>query len=480
MSTESNNSQSLDALYQSAHKLWINDNLGAARDQFQTLIARARIEENSMELARALNDLASVELSSGESNRAFELYHESLNLARIIGQPRQIAATLCNMSNLYRGQGYASEAEEALLEALTIFRSIDLKPGASVVLGNLAGMAIERTDLVKGSQMMLEAIELDRETGDARMLSSHLSDYAQAVIGMGNINVGITALQESLNVANSHQLKKETAYANARLADAFIQLQQFDRAEQHALDALAIARSTDLPSITGTAIITLGQVYRNLGRLDEARLIVEEGIDLYRKTESIRTKVNVHHLLGDIEFFAGNYSAAINHYFITREAAESIHLDSYAASVVFKMGMVHELTSEKIEAIGHYRDALINIDNDNDTYTHINLLSRLVIVLRDVLDPSANQYLTELQQKVGLNQAFQYQLSLLFSETFWVLSDHQFEAAIENFRKIVALFEANNINPHQFRSLELKHLIEQLQNAGIEQDLLPLPSNWKK
>ena len=80
-------------------------------------------------------------------NEAIELYEQSLEIEKAIGNQQGIAATLHALANVYRGQGKVSEALELYEQFLEIQKAIGNQYGIAVTLASIAPLiAIHQGD----------------------------------------------------------------------------------------------------------------------------------------------------------------------------------------------------------------------------------------------------------------------------------------------------------------------------------------------
>jgi tetratricopeptide (TPR) repeat protein len=68
-------------------------------------------------IARTLNNIAMIHYNKGEYDQAIELYNQSLEISKQLGDQQGIAYTLNNIALIYANKG---EYEEALSHALEL------------------------------------------------------------------------------------------------------------------------------------------------------------------------------------------------------------------------------------------------------------------------------------------------------------------------------------------------------------------------
>ncbi|RIK41667.1 MAG: hypothetical protein DCC58_12185 [Chloroflexi bacterium] len=116
-------------------------------------------------LANGLFLLGEVSAPS-DPNAARELYAESLQMYRAIGDPWGIAWPLAGLGGLAVREGNYSAARQMFEEALTLRRSIDARWGVAIALTSLAEVERQTAEYAAAAAHLHEAQALFRETGD--------------------------------------------------------------------------------------------------------------------------------------------------------------------------------------------------------------------------------------------------------------------------------------------------------------------------
>jgi predicted ATPase/DNA-binding XRE family transcriptional regulator len=139
--------------------------------------ARAvELYQESLDLYRALGDgrgvatalkaLGTAALERGDTTTAADLYAKSLALYQESGDTWGSAAALHNIAKITMRQGDYARAQEQYEEALRAWRSLDDPRGQAASLGNLGLIAYERGDYGRAYALHADELSLQQRLGD--------------------------------------------------------------------------------------------------------------------------------------------------------------------------------------------------------------------------------------------------------------------------------------------------------------------------
>lgn len=177
------------------------------------------------DLLDGLIRLADVHLYLGEFDSAAQRAADALELARRSGSASLQARCLGIMGATQFFVGAVDQAWGSWMQALDFLRSCP--PGErdrtihSVILHNLGQACEVRHDWSGALQHHGESLQLRREVSDAQGVLQSLHEVAKAYFGIGEIDAGRTALEESARLAvdlGEHLEQSKIAHTRARLA----------------------------------------------------------------------------------------------------------------------------------------------------------------------------------------------------------------------------------------------------------------------
>ena len=145
---------------------WEQGRIAEAQWCFADALHLARQLEDSLMLARASNNLASVAHLQGRSDEAAALYRGALLAYQRLGDRRGLAETYHNLGFAYRQAGELRESESAADNAVRHAEVVGEPALLALVLGAKAELSIERGDHALAERELERAAEYADRSGD--------------------------------------------------------------------------------------------------------------------------------------------------------------------------------------------------------------------------------------------------------------------------------------------------------------------------
>jgi tetratricopeptide (TPR) repeat protein len=146
--------------------------------------------------------------------------------------------------------------------------------------------------------------------------------------------------------------------------------------------ALHATRSTGDRAGEGRALASLGDVYRRVGRREEALEHYQRALTVARQVGDHACEGRVRGGLGDAYRVVGRYAKAISHYQQALAIARQIHDRGGESSALIGLGGVFRLVGRYGKALDHYQQALVVAGKDGDRGGESYALRGLGEVLR--------------------------------------------------------------------------------------------------
>ena len=225
---------------------------------------------SAAERAELLDALAAECMVTDQMDEALTAAEEALRLWNEVGDPIKVGATHVALEYIcwYLGQGEAAVQHAAQAVAI-------LEPhGPTVELGRaLAGAGtfdVDRGDPHQAIVTLRRAIEIAHLVGDPYAESNALNSIGWAQGYYGDVDTGVTYLEQALEVALAHDLGHLGGRAYANLASVLVDNDRFDRADTVIADGLRYAEDHNLTLryVCVTAVLADSELKR--GRWDDA------------------------------------------------------------------------------------------------------------------------------------------------------------------------------------------------------------------
>ena len=225
---------------------------------------------SAAERADLLDALAAECMVTDQMDEALTAAEEALRLRTEVGDPIKVGAAHVALEYIcwYLGQGEAAIQHAAQAVAI-------LEPhGPTVELGRaLAGAGtfdVDRGDPQRAIGTLRRAIEIAHLVGDPYTDSNALNSIGWAEGYYGDVDTGVTYLEQALDVALAHDLGHLGGRAYANLASVLVDNDRFDRADTVIADGLRYAEDRNLTMryVCVTAVLADSELKR--GRWDDA------------------------------------------------------------------------------------------------------------------------------------------------------------------------------------------------------------------
>ena len=225
---------------------------------------------SAAERADVLDALAAECMVTDQMDEALTAAEEALRLRTEVGDPIKVGAAHVALEYIcwYLGQGEAAVQHAAQAVAI-------LEPhGPTVELGRaLAGAGtfdVDRGDPQRAIGTLRRAIEIAHLVGDPYTDSNALNSIGWAEGYYGDVDTGVTYLEQALDVALAHDLGHLGGRAYANLASVLVDNDRFDRADTVIADGLRYAEDRNLTMryVCVTAVLADSELKR--GRWDDA------------------------------------------------------------------------------------------------------------------------------------------------------------------------------------------------------------------
>jgi tetratricopeptide (TPR) repeat protein len=183
-------------------------------------------------IASSLSNLASVSGFRGDSERATELYEQSMDLFRAQGGKRNLAYCLNNLAMVVcsQGQGDLGRAAQFTEEAVALLRELGARGDVSMGLCNLGWVALLQDDLESAADLYRESLSLSWDTGLNLLVQSALEGFACVAAAEGEAQRAARLWGAAQALREAKDIPRDTDFLAE--ADARISAVRLDMGEQ--------------------------------------------------------------------------------------------------------------------------------------------------------------------------------------------------------------------------------------------------------
>jgi CHAT domain-containing protein/tetratricopeptide (TPR) repeat protein len=256
-------------------------------------IRKKVLEENHLDVATSLNNLAQLYDSQGRYSEAEPLYKEALAIRKkqLGDNHPDTAQSLNNLAILYKKQGRYSEAEPLYKQALAIYKTQvgDNHPSTATSLNNLAELYRVQGRYREAEPLFKEALAISKkQLGDNHpSTATSLNNLATLYYSQGRYSEAEPLYKEALAIwkkqlGDNHPL---TATSLNNLAELYEVQGRYAEAEPLYKEALAISKKQlgDNHPDTARSLNSLAGLYESQGRYSEAEPLYKQALAIRKK-----------------------------------------------------------------------------------------------------------------------------------------------------------------------------------------------------
>ena len=244
-------------------------------------------------------------------------------------------------------QGRWDEAEEQ-------YDAATKHVGANMPSSELARLLSARADIAVKRGAMDDALELHRNALKIQIEIRDAVGAARTYNNMGHIfrrrRDSRRALEVYGNVEDLLEKEKdpELNEARIRLASAFIEMGELDRAREHALFAYENTKDSDQDFLHARSRAVLGRYYAKISDNDLALLHYSGALETLSDQNDPQSTVEVEMLLGQVLIDAGRREEAAEHYLNGLAVAESNDFRMLQGELLARLGEVESDRSQRM------------------------------------------------------------------------------------------------------------------------------------
>lgn len=162
--------------------------------------------------AKAVAASGALAYRQGDYERARSLADASLALHRALGDDLETARAVGELGNIAVALGELDDAMAKYADASERFRQLGDRTRVAQVIANMGAVANMRGDYVEGRRLTLEALALQRESGNTEAATISLHNLARIELRTGRLADAAALLGEGLEAAQQLDYRELMAY----------------------------------------------------------------------------------------------------------------------------------------------------------------------------------------------------------------------------------------------------------------------------
>ena len=290
---------------------------------------------------------------------AIQLWEQSLQIYREIGDRRGEGNSLNNLGIAYDSQEQYQKAIDYYLQSLAVFKKIKDRKVEMDLLIRLGtaydrlGQYQQKIDYYQQSLVISKEIEDRKSEGDL------LNDLGSIYHRLGQYQKAIDYYQQSLVIKKQVGDLKNEGYVLDNLGIAYNSLGQYRKAINYCQQSLAIFKQIgDSKGEMGT-LIHLGNAYYKLGQYQKAINFYQQFLAITKQIEDRESEGYVLDSLGNSYNSLGQYQKAINFYQQSLAILKQIGDRKGEMSTLIHFGNAYDGLEQYQKMIDYYQQSLV-------------------------------------------------------------------------------------------------------------------------
>jgi tetratricopeptide (TPR) repeat protein len=242
---------------------------GRAIQYLQTVLRNAREDENRLDEANALGNLARVYNHFGVKSEAIRSAEQAAEIFGELGYRHWEAQALLQSGELYVETGEGERGLERINRALSIYQEISDRHGEVCAVGTL-GEAYMVTNPYEAIRRFDEQLSIARELGDRHREGNALGDKGVVLLQLGEVESAITILKEAARVAKDTGNQDHEFNSLCHLGKAYAQSGKREEAIKTFEDHVKVAETMGVFRQKAHAIQHLADLYKEWGDTERA------------------------------------------------------------------------------------------------------------------------------------------------------------------------------------------------------------------
>ncbi|MGX1914162.1 AfsR/SARP family transcriptional regulator [Streptomyces phaeochromogenes] len=277
-------------------------------------------------LCRALLDLSTAHMATGQYVQAERTADEALRLARIVHDPDAEAEALRELGILHWHMGQNQRALELQKESLALCARTGDQWRLARCQNNIAICLLYLGEHDIALTYFQDAITGFRAADDKRMLAKTLNNLGTLYLHMGDPELARQTLESSLQIAERAGNRSDRATLQINLAEILASSGDSHTALAMYRTALPIFRELGDRKNEAITLTRLGHVYQDVSQTEHAVTHLQQALALSRSIGAALEEIQAERLLGRCEFTLGHHAAAVRHLESARDSARRIHV----------------------------------------------------------------------------------------------------------------------------------------------------------
>jgi CHAT domain-containing protein/tetratricopeptide (TPR) repeat protein len=373
--------------------------------------------EQSLDIAEEYQDLSAkgtslavqgnIYFDQGAFSYALASYEEAARIFEELNQPREIISIYAQRSATLSRLGRYDEALVLADTNLELAYSTNEPGQIAVALFVKAMPLMERGQYTQARSILLQVLEINRTDERLDELINTYNTLAILESSLGNTDLSLEYLFESLSLAEQSQRLLNIVSINLRLSEVYFVREQYSEALVYATQALNTSQEISVAQAETESLNLIANIYMDVEQYDLAEQILRQGLSLATEARLLRYRIILEGSLGYLYSELGEHEQALVQYETALVLAQESGIAESEALHLHNIGVTQWQLGEENRGLQTLQQAL---ELANSPLRRLSTLRQLGF-LNDQIgnDDVAVNYLIE---AIGLYESFSQNVSL--------------------------------------------------------------------
>lgn len=232
-----------------------------------------------------------------------------------------LSHSLLNLARLARERGALADANTNLTDAtnnLTGRTSRRTEYLRGLIASEQAAVAADSGEIEQAKEFYAEACRLLKGTEKGRFYGRSLVGLADLRCALGEFTESLEIYKEANTTFERHDIRRDLAESQLKLATALVRLKRYERAEKLAEESQALRRGD--ADIESTALSTLAMIALQQGEAEKATGYAQQAVEQASRSPRVQSRVRAGIALGQVQIAEREFKQAAD---ALNQAAES-------------------------------------------------------------------------------------------------------------------------------------------------------------
>ncbi len=245
----------------------------------------------------------------GRYDEARQHYQNAIDLRRLIGDERGVAAATANVARIHLRQGQYDTARAGLQQSLEIVERIGNRQMVANLHNEIGSLEERQGRYREALERYRQSLALLRELGDQRALAESYNNIGFTYFQLGDFDNAAVYSQQSMQLYRKTENREGQMYAGQTVALLALARGEWDAAEKALLEVLQLSREFEDPSTEALALGQLGRAAQYRGNYGAAQASIQKGLTTLTPDGDARVRTELTLYQAELSFELGMLEA---------------------------------------------------------------------------------------------------------------------------------------------------------------------------